>query len=422
MRQKLEAMRSEPLAFARDSRAETALSYAGWRVVVICFVMALFCWGFGFYGHGVYLTELQRLHGWPASLISGATTVYYLSSAVLVIFVSDAIDRLGPRRFVLIGIGALGLSEALLAVVAAPWQLYAVYLVMAFGWAAMSVASITNILGLWFRERRGLAISLALNGASCGGIVVVPVLVGAIGRIGFPATVLTAAATMVVVLVPLVMAWIRRPARPERPATLAPQRAASPIAGARWTRGRALRSFRFWTVSAPFALALAAQVGFLVHQLAFLEPTLGRERASVAVAVTSIMAVLGRVGLGTIIDRLDQRLVSALSFASPAVALFAMTRAVDGAILFAACALFGLSVGNLITLPALIIQREFDAASFGVLISLSTAIGQFTYAFGPGILGLLHDSTGGYAVPLAFCMGIELLAAFIVLLRRRAPP
>lgn len=419
MRQRREAAPSEPLTRAHDVRAETAPGYAGWRVVAVCFVMALFCWGFGFYGHGVYLTELQRLHGWPASLISGATTVYYLSSAVLVIFVSDAIDRLGPRRLVLIGIAALGLSEALLAVVAAPWQLYAVYLVMALGWAAMSVASITNILGLWFSERRGLAISLALNGASCGGIVVVPALVGATEWIGFPAAVLAAAATMVVILVPLVMAWIRRPQRPE---AFAAQRMAPPITTTRWTRGRALRNFRFWTVSAPFALALAAQVGLLVHQLAFLEPTLGRERASVAVAVTSVMAVLGRVGLGTIIDRLDQRLVSASSFASQAVALFVMTRAVDGGVLLAACALFGFSVGNLITLPALIIQREFDAASFGLLISLSTAIGQFTYAFGPGILGLLHDSTGGYAVPLAFCMGIELLAALIVLLRRRASP
>jgi hypothetical protein len=38
----------------------------------------------------------------------------------------------------------------------------------------------------------------------------------------------------------------------------------------------------------------------------------------------------------------------------------------------------------LLTLPALFIQREFDAASFGVLVALSWAISQFTYAFGPG--------------------------------------
>jgi hypothetical protein len=32
----------------------------GWRVVLVCFVMAALIWGFGFYGHGFYLAELQR--------------------------------------------------------------------------------------------------------------------------------------------------------------------------------------------------------------------------------------------------------------------------------------------------------------------------------------------------------------------------
>src|SRR5258708_39324809 len=82
---------------------EASPRYRGWRVALVCPVMALFCWGFGFYGHGVYLVELQRLHGWPAVLISSATTVYYLFSAVLVAFVSDGLARFGARRVVLLG-------------------------------------------------------------------------------------------------------------------------------------------------------------------------------------------------------------------------------------------------------------------------------------------------------------------------------
>lgn len=36
---------------------ETLLRYAGWRVVLACFLMAVFLFGFGLYGHGVYLAE-----------------------------------------------------------------------------------------------------------------------------------------------------------------------------------------------------------------------------------------------------------------------------------------------------------------------------------------------------------------------------
>src|ERR1700694_5135107 len=70
---------------------------AGWRVVLACYLAAVFCWGFGLYGHGVYLTELHRLHGWPTASISGAVTGFYLLTAALVVFVSDAITKLGPR-------------------------------------------------------------------------------------------------------------------------------------------------------------------------------------------------------------------------------------------------------------------------------------------------------------------------------------
>jgi MFS family permease len=404
----------------RSSRFEEASPrYAGWRVTCVCFVMAIFSWGLGFYGHGVYLAELHRLNGWPASLISVATTVYYLFSALLVVFVSDAIGRLGLRTFVMLGVACFGASTAMVGMVRLPWQLFAVYLLMSVGWATMSVGAITNILGLWFDRRRGLAISLALTGASASGVVIVPALIFLIAKCGLEAAMVITTGVLLMIVVPITLLWMREPA-PDAPPSLH-QRGALDRVGAsgatRWTRRRALRSFTFWTVSAPFALALLAQVGFLVHQIALLEPAIGRTQAGTAVAITTAMAIMGRVVLGMVIDRLNQRRAAALSLASQAAALFVMTQTTNTAALFIACAVFGLSVGNLITFPALIIQREFEAGSFGMLIALSTAVGQFTYALGPGLLGIVHDATGGYTTALALCVLLDLFAAAIVLHR-----
>jgi cyanate permease len=182
----------------------------------------------------------------------------------------------------------------------------------------------------------------------------------------------------------------------------------------------ALRSLAFWSISAPFALGLTSQAGFLVHQIAFLEPTIGRNAAGIAVGITTAMAVVGRLVLGSIANRLNQRLASALSLLSQALALAVMAISADTRILWIACAVYGFSVGNLITLPALIVQREFDAASFGMLIGLSTAISQFTYAFGPGLLGVVRDASGGYAAALMVGMALNLTAAVIVLRRPAA--
>jgi MFS family permease len=393
---------------------EASPRYAGWRVVAACFLVAMCCWGFGLYSHGVYLAELNRLYGWSAWSISSATTAYYLLTATLVVFISDAIVRLGPRWVVLVGACCLCGSVALIAFVTALWQLYAVYLLMAVGSATMHVASISNVLGLWFDRQRGLAISLALNGASSGGILVAPALVIAIAAVGFATAMVGAAVVTAAILLPAVAVWIDRP-----PARVPATSGAGPApAAARWTRPAALRSFAFWSVAAPFALALMAQVGFLVHQIALLEPALGRTRAGLAVAVLTVTAVAGRVALGVFAPRIDFRRLTALSLFSQAGALLWMMQTTDVAWLFVACAVFGLSAGNLISLPALIIQREFEAASFGMLVGLSTAIGQFTYAFGPGLLGLVRDLTGGYSASLTLCMGLEIVAAGTVLLPR----
>jgi predicted MFS family arabinose efflux permease len=179
----------------------------------------------------------------------------------------------------------------------------------------------------------------------------------------------------------------------------------------------ALRNIAFLTVAIAFALVLCAQVGFIVHLITFLDPVIGREHAAIAVALLTAMAVVGRVLFSVVIDRLNQRLASALSFTSQAVALAVVINSRNEALLVAACALFGFSVGNLITLPSLIIQREFDSRSFGVLISLITAINQVTYAFGPGIIGLLRDASGSYALPFYGCIGLELTAAILIMFR-----
>jgi cyanate permease len=94
-----------------------------------------------------------------------------------------------------------------------------------------------------------------------------------------------------------------------------------------------------------------------------------------------------------------------------------MAQTSDARVLFVGGALFGLSVGNIVTFPSLIIQREFAAASFGLLIGLSTAISQLTYAFGPSLMGLIRDLSGDYTMALGVCALLDLAAAAIVLLR-----
>jgi predicted MFS family arabinose efflux permease len=307
-------------------------------------------------------------------------------------------------------LAAIGIGQ-----VNAPWQLYLADAVLAFGWAGMSLAMISNTLGLWFDDKRGMAISLALNGASFAGIVGAPLLVVAIGYLGFANAMTVAACVMIALVVPTVLMFVGRPPLPISSAVTAAAYAPSSMQ----IRSFALRDISFLSVTTAFALVLFAQVGFIVHLIAFLDPVIGRASAAVALALLAAMAVVGRVLFSTVIDRLNQRLASAFSFVSQTIALAVIINFRIDWLLIAACAVFGFSVGNVITLPSLIVQREFDARAFGVLVSLLTAITQLTYAFGPGVMGVLRDLSGSYTVPFDCAIALELTAAVLIMIRGR---
>jgi MFS family permease len=400
---------------------ETSLRYTGWRVVLGCFLIALFLFGFGLYGHGVYLAELQRLNGWPAALISGASTLCFLLANTFATFTSELVARLGPRRLVLLGIAALAASMTLLAWATTPWQVYVAFILMSLGWIGMGTVVIATVVSLWFVRRRGVAISLAFTGASSGGVVVTPLLVLLVERLGFATAMLTAMAVMVAVLVPVAVAWIGPPPAAGSAEAQANDSSQAQISSApgEVSRAKLMRSMALWTISIPFALGLVAQIGFIVHQIALLEPKIGRASAGFAVSVMTFMAIVGRLGLGMVVDRFDPRLVAAASLVSQAAALLVILQSDSVPIVLAACAVFGFSVGNLITLPPLIIHREFSVASFVVVMGLSNAISGILGALGPVLVGMVRSWTGDYNAALALCIALELVAAAIIVQRGR---
>ena len=182
----------------------------GWPAVLACFCVAVFAWGFGFYGQAVFLAELHRLHGWPASTIGAATTVFYLGGALLMPFIQQTLDRAGARGLLIGGVLLLGVGAAGFCSAVAPWQLFVAGLVMAAGWAASSGPAIATILALWFDQRRGFAISLALNGASASGFTIAPLLVHLSQTIGLQRAVVTTVLAGWIILIPIIL-WCAQP-------------------------------------------------------------------------------------------------------------------------------------------------------------------------------------------------------------------
>ena len=390
-----------------SSAAGVDTSPAAWRVVFACFLSAVFSWGFGFYAHGTYLVELQKAHGWSTGFISSVVTAHYVLGALLLPRIAEAIGRFGPRAVFLSGLFITATALMILPSATEPWQFVALYLVMAPGWNATSVAPIAATIGQWFDRKRGLALNLALSGATVAGLVVTPSLLATIPRLGFADAERLLVAIGVLVAGGAVVLFVRK----------GPLSATPPAV--RRSRLAPLRQWRFWSISAPFAFVMVSQVGFLTHLVPL---TTGRSGVDpgLAVAINAVMALVGRVVLGFVIDRLEPRAASSISFLVQVGAVAVLAFAEKPLVIYGACAVYGFSVGNNITLSPLIVQREYTAAEFPAIVALSTAIVQVLYAFGPGLLGVLRDGFGGYGVPLAVCMALNLIASGLILMRPRA--
>jgi predicted MFS family arabinose efflux permease len=397
---------------------KVSTAYHGWWVVFCAFVIALHGWGLGFYGLSLYLVALHKAHGWSPATISSAITFYYVVGAFLVMQVGDVIQKRGARLVVMGGASLMALGVLGLTVIDQPWQLYVAFLFMIPGWAAMGGASINTIIAQWFNRRRGLAASLALNGATCGGLLFAPAFAWAIDNWGFAKACLAAVVFVLATLWPLALVTLRARRADEHEAGDEPGATHEPD-GEPMSRGELLREPRYLTMLGAFSLGLLAQISFITHQVAFLEPTLGLQGAGWAVSLTSVSALVGRLAIGLVIDKVDRRAASAAVLCVQVASMVVLLSTSSTAGLYIGCILFGFGVGNLITLPGLIVQQEFPRRDFARAVSLNVAINQLVAALGPYLLGVLHDLSGNYRSSLMVCLMLQAIAAILVLLRPR---
>jgi MFS family permease len=393
--------------------------FFGWSVAWSAFTIAVFAWGIGFYGPSVFLQSLHEARGWPISQISIAITAHFLFSAVIIAGLPDIHRRLGIAWTTFLGAVLTATGLILWSNAAEPWQLFAAAIPSGAGWALTSGAAVNAIVARWFDRDRPMAIALAFNGASVGGVLFVPIWIYLIGSIGFPSAALLIGFSMVAMVGYLCVRFLAK--TPHEMGLVQdgdPSHQAAPRPKPRRTRSEIVRTSRFITISAAFSLGLFAQIGLLAHLVARLTPAVGVEPAGLLVSIATACAVIGRFITGRFIGPHDRRVAAAVNFAVQIAGVLLLIVCSGWPGLALGCILFGLGIGNLTSLPPLIIQKEFDRADVVTAVALIIAINQGVFAFAPAIIGALRDTTANYQLPFALIAVVQFLAGTIILLGR----
>lgn len=399
---------------------QSAPPFYGWRIVKAALIIAFVSWSFALYGTSVYVTALSEQRGWSIGVISTALTGSFLINAFSIGWVGALIGRHGPRLVMTVGAflaaaGIAGLGQATVI-----WQMALAFALMGLGWSCLSTIAISATVAPWFERQQGKAISIALLGASLGGMFGVPISLLLVENFGVSLALTIIGSVFLVTIVPISLLVLRRSPQDMGlwPDGAEPEQSKSSHTTRSWTRREALQTYELRSTIIAFGFALMVQIGFLSQQVKLLQSSISATGTGLTVLVSGSLAFIGRVVLARIADRINIRMAAAVVLWLSAFGLAVTAFAQSAAWLVIGVLLFGINVGNLTTLPALIVRREFGAVSFGKIFGITGTFMQLVTAAGPALFGILHDSTGSYEMPLYLASGLMIACSFVIAYRQ----
>ncbi len=356
------------------------------------------------HSYTVFLVAFVRDFAWSRAEVSVAYAVGQVVGGVSSPLVGMLVDRLGPRRLVLLGGALLITGLAASAGIHALWQSVLLYgIVMTLGANCLGMVVFVPVLSRLFVRQRGMAIAILQAANGFGRAVSAPVSQLLISDIGWRPTYLVQAAFMAVVVLPLATLFRRADAVP---VTHAATRLS--VAARNWTLLEAMHSRQFWLL---FLVYLCTGIGsFLVslHQLAFaVDVGFDKLYAATVLGMGSFLSIPGIIVTGTVSDYVGREISAMLTYgvsiAGTACALL-ITGPDQHLLLWLFACLFGLTWGA--RGPAVTAKAAdlFPGRQLGAILGVITIGSGLGAGLGAWGAGFIFDMSGSYKLAFTLSM------------------
>ena len=363
---------------------------------------------------GLLFDVLEEELGWSRTILSGSTSLAFLVMGVLAYFGGRLSDRYGPT--VVLGTTGLlyGLGYVLVSLIGQPWQLVAVFAIfIGLGLSTHDVVTLSTI-ARWFGGRRGMMTGVVKVGTATGQMVMPPLAALLIVAVGWRDAVLLLGYAAAAIL--LVAAQLLRSPPERRPTARHAEVGAPETVSVR-------RSRAFWTLCATQFLFFPSLVTVPLH-IAVHGMDLGMTRATAATLLTVIggSSIVGRLTIGTLVDRIGGKNAYMLCFVPLLAGLLSLLAAETHWLLFAAVAVYGFAHGGFFTVVSPTVAEFFGTRAHGATFGGILFFGTLGAAVGPTMAGRIFDITGSYAYAFTglAVMGALGLALVISLPSRRS--
>ena len=378
---------------------------------------------------GVFIKPMEAEFGWDRTALSLVASLSFLLNGAIGPIVGRLADRVGVRKVlaasgILVGVGALGA-----ALTVSLWQLYAtvgVIIAIGAGGSAPGVAAALAVR--WFDQRRGLAIGIAGGAMAAGQLLIVPLAMWLTVSWGWRTAFVVLGVGFLVVILPLILAFVRSDPRDMglAPYGAAPAARTAPVASGadeRTTLRKALGTAPFWLLAGSFGVCGYTSVGlvlthFIPHAT---EHGFRGSQAAEAIGIMGAFNVVGTILSGWICDRYGAKFPLAAYYGLRGVSLLFLPFVGTVPGLFAWAVVFGLNYISTVPATTALTARIYGRYSVGELSGWIFFSHQIGSAVGSFAGGYFYDRFASYTIAFQSAALVAFAATAMVLAIRERP-
>jgi sugar phosphate permease len=407
--------------------------FYGWWILILGAMINGVGLGITYHSFTIFFLPLKRDLGVSSAAISLLYGAARLEGGIEGPFVGYLIDRFGPRKLILIGSGLAGIGLILLSTVQDFLTFFLIYVfLVSLGANAGFFHPITTAVNKWFIRRRGIAFSVITASGNIGSMVIAPILSYIILVFGWRAGAVFAGLAILIVALPAAFRFQNAPEdlglQPDgQPPPAAVFRASDPAGGetgeVSFTVKEALRTPRYWLLSATLSLRLLVTVALNTHFVPILVwKGMGEVGSAFLVSLLAFGSILTSLVFGWLGDRWNKALLCSLGTLPTAIAMIGLMLGDEAAILYFFPIGFAITMGTS-SLNWALIGDLFGRHSYATLRGImGVGYGIATF-LSPIYAGWVFDRTGSYGIVLfTFAAILGVAAVFFVLLRHPSAP
>jgi MFS family permease len=375
--------------------------------------------GAGFmHAYTVFLVAFIEAFGWTRADVSVAYAVSQLVNGASSPLVGWLVDRLGPRRLILMGGSVLTVGLLASGHTTALWQVVLLYgVVMTLGANCLGLVVFVPLLSRHFVRNRGMAVSVVQSANGFARAFSAPLTTLMISNLGWRGAYLWQGLFMAVAILPLA-ALFRGPAADRG----AGRRTAD---GQGWTLRQAMHTPHFWLLSAVYMFTGLGSFLVALHQLAFaVDVGFDKLYAAGVLGMGAFLSLPGVIVTGTISDYIGRELSAVVTYGTSILGVvfgLMITSPDQHLLLWLHACFFGLTWGA--RGPAITAKTAdlFPGPNLGAIlgvISIGTGLGA---AGGSWMAGYVFDVTGSYRVAFWLSIVFYVCGSVAFWLLRRPP-